>query len=371
MSQKKALVAGALIAIVAITAFTLHRMNRPPEEDVVRIGGVLPLTGDAGTFGQNTSRGAQLAVEIANAQRIGGNTRFAFVEEDSRGDAAQAVSAGTKLIDSNGVQMLIGDVTSAGTHALVPIAERNRIPLISPSASDPSFSGISPFFCRAWPSDDFEARVVGQHALDKGYGKLAFVYANTDYGVAMVDELKKVIGEDRIALSIPVERETQSFRPTVQRIVQSESDALFMVLYPEDARRFLQQLEEANVTLPILATATFEDPSLLDLKLAENVIFASPKAADDQSTHRRDFIAQYRERYGEDPGVLSDVGYDCAMILIRAYSESQSPDSIMTHIKELNSYPGVSGELSFDEQGDVLKPYGLKTVSQGAFVWLE
>lgn len=363
-----------LIALAALTVLIVAIALRPgPPTDIVRIGGVLPLTGDAGTFGQNASRGAQLAVEHANSSDKAKVIRFEFIAEDSRGDASQAVAAGRKLIDRNAVQLMIGDVTSAATHALIPIAARSNIPLVSPAASDPALSGISPTFARTWPSDDFEAKIIGDYALKQRYRRIAFIYANTDYGLAMIDEMAKVIGRDMVSLDIPLERETPSFRPTIQRVQQSDCDSLFLVLYPEDAKRFLQQLAETSLKLPILATATFEDPTLLNEPLSDRVVFASPTAPDDNSRDRSAFVREYQRRFGEKPGVLSDVGYDTAMLLIAAYvatNHDRSADSVIDYIRSLRDYSGVSGLLTFTKDGDVVKPYGLRTVKDGAFVWL-
>jgi branched-chain amino acid transport system substrate-binding protein len=373
MKTKRAVITLAVAATIIVGVLLAMYLKNGPDPNAVVIGAALPLTGDAATFGLNASRGAQLAVEHANAQDLGKGIRFAFRVEDSRGDATQAVTASQKLIDSDGAKMLIGDVTSAGTHALIPIAERAGIPLISPSASDPSLTGKSQLFSRVWPSDDYEAHVIGQYAVDHGYSHIAVVYANTDYGVAMVDEMTAALGRNRISLRTPIEREATSLRPVVERVKQSNSDAVFMVLYPEDAKRFMQQLTELQVRLPVLATATFEDSALADIENADRVVFASPRPPSEDSSARKLFQEQYHARFGEDPGVLSDTGYDAAMILIQGYvsSTDHSATAVMDHIRALKEYPGVSGSLTFDRNGDVKKPYGLKTVKNGKFTWLE
>lgn len=338
----------------------------------VTIGAVLPLTGDAGTFGKNASRGAELAVKEANVRAKNNAPKFILKVEDSRGDASEAVSATRKLIDANSARLLIGDVTSAGTHAIIPIVTRAKIPLVSPAASDPKLSGSSEFFCRVWPSDNYEAQVIGRYVGQQGLKKLAVVLANTDYGVAMVDELVKVVGQDRIALKIPVDRETQDYRPAVERIKNANPDALFLILYPEDARRLLQQLNEQQIELPILATATFEDPKLASSPGASRIVFASPVPPKEDDPGRKQFAEKYRAAFGEEPAILSDTGYDAAMILIDAYQRhGEDSSAAMKYIKSLRNYAGVSGIMTFSESGDVQKPYRLKTVRDGQFVWKE
>src|ERR1035437_6244212 len=133
------------------------------------VGAVLPMTGDAGSFGQNAARGAELAVKDANDQHLLPGRTVIFKVEDSRGTATNAISAATKLIDISHAQVLVGDVTSAGPQAIIPIITRARVPLISPAASDPALSGASVFFARDWPSDVYEAVVIGGYARSSAY----------------------------------------------------------------------------------------------------------------------------------------------------------------------------------------------------------
>ena len=227
------------------------------------------------------------------------------------------------------------------------------------------------WFARVWPSDVYEAEVIADYAMEEKFSRLAILYGNTDYGVAMVDQFKKYYPAELIAVEVPVDRETMDYRPTIQRI-KSSSSSLFMVLYPEDAKRFLQHAAEQGLSVPILATATFEDPKVLDAPGTARVVFASPAPPDESDSARADFVNAYKRAVGADPGVLSDTGYDAAMLLIEAVAKVgiQDPGEIMAYIRSLENYPGVSGSMTFDADGDVTKPYRLRTVRDGQFVWM-
>jgi branched-chain amino acid transport system substrate-binding protein len=361
---------GLLFAILSLMAVGYG--SKKPETELI-IGSVLPMTGDAGTFGQNAARGAELAIAEAMGKKLLGETRIKLLVEDSRGNPADAASAARKLTDVDGASLMIGDVTSAGTHAIVPIITKEHIPTISPAASDPALSGTSPFFARVWPSDVYEARVIGKYALAKGFSRIAVIYTNTDYGVGMVKAFRTVVPKGTIMLDIPVDRGLVDFRPTLKRIQLRGADALFAVEYPEDAKRLLGQMEEMHIELPVLGTATFEDPMVATSPGAKKVVFASPIPPDDKEALRAAFLKAYKEKYGSDPGVLSDTGYDSAAILIVAWATagSQGPKAVAQYIRGLRNYPGVSGKMSFDDKGDVQKPYGLKTVREQSFVWLD
>jgi branched-chain amino acid transport system substrate-binding protein len=359
------------ITLILFASLVACGEERPAGEKPITIGAVLPLTGEAATFGQNAARGAQLAVSEANARNE--TPQFVLKTEDSRGNPAEAVSAARKLIEADGAVALIGDVTSGGTHAIIPLITETETPLISPSASDPELSGASEFFARVWPSDVYEASVIAAYAKNQGLLPVALVYANNDYGVAMAEEFEKQLGKDGVSLKVPVDRETLDYRPVIQRLKFRRPSALMMVLYPEDALRFLQQMDEQGLALPTLATATFEDPQLLSAPGAERVVFASPLPPSDDDAARRSFVSSYKERYGEDPGVLSDTGYDSAKLLIEAILQvgAGNSRSVIERIKSMEDYAGTSGKLTFEPTGDVVKEYRLRTVRDGSFVWLE
>lgn len=337
-----------------------------------RIGAVVPLTGDAATFGNNVKEGADLAVELANSSnRLPGRT-IELRAADSRGTAADALSAAQQLTSVWHADAIIGDVTSAGTHAMLRLATDRRVPLISPAASDPALSNASPMFARLWPSDVFEVRVLAEYVRNSGLDRIVVVYANTDYGVAMSQSFAKAVGS-AVVLAIPVEREFGDYRAVLARVRRQRPDAVFQILYPEDARRFMKQMQDLGIVLPILATATFEDPQLLRAPGANRVVFASPVPASDSSPERRAFIAAFTRRYNKAPGLLADIGFDAVNLLVLAYAgeSSVSGDTAIARIRGLRNFPGASGELSFETTGDVVKPYRLRTVREGAFTWLE
>lgn len=356
----------SLFAMVMVPACA-----RSAGDSGILIGGVLPLTGDAGTFGVNASRGATLAVEQANMSKMV-SSPIAFSAEDSRGTADGAVGVARKLLDLSKARFLLGDVTSAGTQAMIPIVTDRKTILVSPAASAPALSNSSPYFFRTWPSDVYEAGVIAAYAERKAYRHIAIIYANTDYGVAMVDQFKKSIGAIAAQPVIGADRETLDYRATLQRIRATKPDALFIVLYPQDAGRLLRQAAELGIAVPILATATFEDPKLLNAPGASRVVYASPVPPDSAHGARAKFLADYKARFHVDAGVLSDTGYDSAMLLIKAYAKAgdRGPEAMMAYVKSLRDYSGVSGTMTFDSAGDVRKPYRLRTVKNGAFAWL-
>lgn len=342
---------------------------QPRSKDVIRIGGVLPLTGDAAPFGVNAERGARLAIAQANATAP---RQFLWHIEDSQGVPTNAATAARKLIDVDGVSALLGDVTSSGTQALIPIIDRAAIPLISPSASDPTLSGVSKFFARVWPSDLYEAEIIARFSATQGYTRVAVVYLNNDYGVGMIGAFENAVGASALKFKSGYDEDFSNFRPLISRMQQETIEAVFLVAFPEKAVLFMNQMDEAGLSIPVLATATIEDPSTASLSNAAQIVFASPIPPPDNTSKRQLFVNAYQEAYGEGPGVLSDAGFDCGRLLTDAYTEVGSdPVAVMAHIISRKNFDGVSGQMSFDANGDVIKDYGLKRRTAEGFNWID
>jgi len=121
--------------------------------------------------------------------------------------------------------------------------------------------------------------------------------------------------------------------------------------------------------MPILATATIEDPSVAAVASGFDISFASPAPTGNSDKTHDAFVRAYKKKYQADPGVLSDTGYDCAKILINAWRHSPDPQGVMAYIHGLKDWSGASGTLTFDRNGDVRKHYALKTVRDGKFAW--
>jgi len=353
--------------ITAGAAFSVFGCKQRQQKSLI-LGGILPLTGDGSGYGVAASNGAKLAVDLFN-RGAGAGGALRWVSEDSRGDPVAAATAARKLLDVDGATALIGDVTSAGTHALVPVATRAKVPLVSPAASDPALSGISPFFARVWPSDQYETEVLAKYAAGRGYRRIAALYSNDDYGAGFFRGFTTA-ARDRIAFSAAFPPNASDFRPLLRRVAGARADAVLLVSLPERARLLITQMNEAGVKLPILATASIEDPQIAALSSASNITFASPVPVDPNGSARRRFEVEYRRAYRTEPGVLADTGYDAANLLIAAWKTNPDPAAMMQWIRSQHGYDGASGRMSFTPQGDVVKPYRLKRGGAGGFNWI-
>lgn len=375
MSKRGLIILAALMAgFVAVFAIWRTMGHRPGD---ITLGVVLPLTGDGAKYGESARRAIDLAFSELNARGGIKGKQLRLVYEDSQGAPTNGVSALQKLITANHVPAVIGDLFSSVTLAMAPVAERNRVVLLSPTSSAPKITEAGDYIFRNAASDVFEGSVMGEAARDRlGVSRVAILYINNDYGVGIVDIFRKrfttrggtIIAEEAFAQG------ATDFRAQLTKIATAHPDAIYLVGYKELGQA-LKQAGELRVKTSILSTVMFEDPEILTVAghAAEGVIY-SARAYDPESNDPtiRTFVSTFKARYGEVPDIFAAYSYDAARIMVHAIElGGPTGDGIKNALYSIKDFPGVTGPTTFDENGDVTQPAFLKTVREGKFGWLE
>lgn len=338
----------------------------------ISIGVLVPLTGAAASYGQNSQRGAELALQEFRAANPSVKVRLQV--EDSRGEASVGVNAAQKLVEIDGVTAVMGDVTSGVTLAVAPLMNERKIPLVSPGASAPKVSDAGDFVFRTWPSDTFEAGAIATYIKNAKFKKkLAILRVNNEYGMAMEAALRSQLGSDvKISLAESFDQGTRDLRTQLLKIKKSGAGALFFIGFPEAAVVLGSSYSAVGLSLPIFATSGFEDPQVPEKTggVLNGTIYAKPLA---QSVASGTFKENYKKSFGIDAGITSDTAYDATMLILKAVASaiasnhSVTGETIRDYLLHVRDYVGASGVLSFDANGDVVKPIGLFSLRDGHY----
>jgi branched-chain amino acid transport system substrate-binding protein len=366
----------ALILSVSLSACTPEQNGESSTAaGSVRVGLLVPLTGGAASYGQNARKGAELALQEFRTAHP--EFRIDLRTEDSRGEPQAGNIAASKLINAEGVVAIIGDVTSSVTLAAAPLANERRVPLVSPGASDPKVTGAGEYVFRTWPSDVFEAGTMAKRMAESGIKRLAVVHINNDYGKAWEQALAARLRTVEPAVEVvrvePFEQGAREMRAQLGRLRNAAPDALLFVGYPESAVTLGTSLSNVGWRIPIFASSAIEDPQVSERvgTVLEGTVYTRPLTATTQRHSR--FVEAYRAAYGEDPGVVAAEAYDAMSLVLGAAAaahdagEAVTGESIQRRLRQTRDYDGASGLLSFDENGDVVKPVGFYTLRGGRF----
>lgn len=367
-----------LIAIIIFTLLVFSFGCAKKEEKEIKIGAILPLTGDAAEWGNNTKNGIDLAVEKINDSGGINGKKIKILYEDTQGTPQNGVAAIQKLINIENIQAVIDDSMSSVTLAMAPIAEKNKVVLLSTGSTSPKISGLGKYIFRIWNSDDLEGKIAAKFMFNELKAKNAAIfYINNDYGKGLEDVVKKEF-ENLGGKILTIDNFNQSdadFKTQLTKIKGIRPEIVYLVGYPKEISLILKQSAELRTNFKIVGTVTFEDPNIVKLagNAANGVIYPYPVESDKSDKTVSEFLSSYNIKYSKKPGITCDVGYDAVNMLSTAIklSNSTKGKDIQKGLTMLKDFHGASGIMTFDKNGDVNKPIEMKTIQNGKFLWLK
>jgi len=361
-----------LVTILMAAAFFNFGCGKKEKE--IKIGVLMPLTGGQAKYGESVKHGIDLAIkERKNAGGIEGRAVTA-VYEDYQGTPERAVSGIQKLITINKVKVIIGAFGSSATLAVAPIAEKNKVVLLSPSSSSPKITDAGDFIFRNEISEVYGAKRSAELYYEAGFTKVGILYINNDYGVGVKDITKQVYDslKGTVTAAESFDEDATDFRTQLLKIEKSNSQTILIVGYKEMIQ-ILKQIKELGIKRQLLSTPMFEDPEIIEKvrDLANGVIYTyyGTYFPESQLEIVRKFVTQFKSEYGIEPSYYAALAYDATKILIQAITKGgYDAIKIKNALYQIKDFPGVTGSTSFDQNGDVIKPVILKTVRSQKFV---
>ncbi|MDC9723301.1 MAG: ABC transporter substrate-binding protein [Urechidicola sp.] len=355
------------IGLLFITTFLLLAGCWGDDEDkkeVVKIGAILPFTGDAAIYGENTKKGILLGLENINKQLAKQNKEIKVIFEDSKAEAKTGVAGVRKLINTDKVVAIIDDSVSAVTLAVAPIIEKNKVVLLATGATAPAITGAGEYVFRLWNSDTLEGKVVAQYTDNIIKAKqVAILYINNAYGVGLRDVFKSSY-KGQIVSEQAFDQGSTNLKTLLQKIKGKSLDMIYLVAYPKEAGVIFEQAKAIALNTKWFGTVAIAEEKLLNntKKLGINLYYPSPEKVNNDAA--RDFTAQYKKKYKDKPPLLADVGYDAITMIGNAVLNSKNTTG--TAIKNIfNKLPKknmASGVIEFDKNGDVNKPINIKSL---------
>lgn len=323
-----------------------------------KIGVMLPTSGDVAEYGKGALGGVELAHKLINMDNI------ELVLEDSQCDGKAAVNSINKLISVENVVAIIGELCSSATLAAAPVAEENHVVLISPASTSPKITEAGDYIFRTIPTDARQGVFAAELISDEGYDKLATLYPNEDYGKGFSEVIEKSFIEmgGKVVRSESFERGSTDVRSQLTKIKRSNPDVLFLISNsPDAAIAALRQIKELGITAALYGSEGLKADSIAQADGAEGLVITSVNPGSTE------FSDNHNAEFGRDPGPFAAQGYDAYMALAKAIEDGATTgEEIKNKLYEI-SFTGVTGEVEFDENGDVGGSYDIYKVIDGQF----
>jgi branched-chain amino acid transport system substrate-binding protein len=366
--QRQFFIATVLAALV-LTMSCGPKLN--PNE--IRIGEYGALTGALATFGTSTRDGIQLAIEEANAAGgINGKTLKVVVLDD-QGKPEEAAVAVTKLITEDKVQVVLGEVASSISLAAAPICQSHKIPMISPSSTNPKLTQTGDYIFRVCFIDPFQGQVMADFSMNQLKAKTAAVLRDqkNDYSMGLADFFIQRFKEKggTIVIDQSYVAGDVDFKSQLTNIRAQKPDVIFVPGYYGEVGLVAQQARELGIKVPILGGDGWESPKLFEIggKALDGCYYSTHFSPDSTDPKVKDYVQKFKTRFGYAPDGLATLGYDAGGVLVAALKNSKSLDEadIRDAIAATKNYLGATGSITLDADRNAVKSAVVLKISGG------
>ena len=345
----------------------------------IKIGLLAPLSGQVPTFGLSNKEGAELAVKEWNEKGGVLGKKIELIIADSQCSPDPAVNAANKLIDQDGVRLIVGETCSSASIPVAEIVNQKKVLQISPTSTNFSVTvdanGVTrPFTFRACFIDPFQGLVMAKFATGKGY-KTAFIMFDqgNDYVRGLAEAFEKaftelggtVVGKESYTSS------DTDFSAILTKVAESNAEVLYLPDYYNIVNLVGAQAKDKGVTAVMMGGDGW-DSSDLDVKAADGGFYSTHYDPGDT----RPIVQQWLKAYGaaykdaqgnpKVPDALATLAYDATNLLIASVEKAGTEDP--TKVAEAMAaikWEAVSGTITFDAQHNPIKSAAVIGVANG------
>lgn len=364
------------ILLVGLLSFACQR-GASSGGDKVRIGVLMPLTGDTANFGISSSNAIRMAAdEMNNGGGINGK-QIELLVEDDRSDPTEAANIATKFVSQDDVHAILGEVGSTRTLAAAPIAQNAKIPMLTPSSTNVEITRKGNYIFRSCFIDTVQGPAIAQFAVKSLNAKRAalMIDRRNDYSTGLEKAITDVyvpLG-GVIVVTQSYQAGDQDFNAQITSIKGANPDVVFVPGYYGDVALFAKQARDKGLTAPLVGGDGWDSPTLYQIGGAalDGSYFTNHYSSYDPDPRVQKFVNDYRKRYGVVPDALAATGYDAALIMFDAIKRAGSLDgaAIRDALAATRNFPGVTGMVTFNENRDAVKPIiMIKIEAGGRFV---
>lgn len=365
----------------------------------IKVGSAGGITGPIAELVAAIVKGREVATEHINSSGglLNGDT-LKMVLGDSACDPKAAVDTGNKLVNVEQVVAIVGPSCSGATNGMVQaVTIPAGVVVVSDSATAPSITSLADndTVFRVAPSDAYQGLAIAKLVNEAGLKKVAVTYANDDYnaGIAkvFVEEFKKMGGE--VTAEQAHEPNKPSYRAELSTLSQGEPEALALFAYYGSSGITIikNSLENALFDKFYAADGMF-DVSVINQIGADNLrgkITITQASSDFDDLSYKAFAEEYAKTGGDPAAPYAAHGYDATFLMALAIEKAGAADrskigpalrevanapgevirpgewakakQLIAEGKDVN-YEGASGNVDFDENGDVGGVFGVNVV---------
>lgn len=344
----------------------------------IKIGVVLPYSGQYAGFGEEGKLGINQAVSEAHNQ-YGDKINVQVLYEDSKGEGADAVRAFRKLADNDKVNAVIGEVLSSNTLAIAPVADELKVPLVVPASTNADITKAGKYTIRVCFLDPEQGVVLANYVWnDLKIKRVAILMdKGSDYSVGLADAFKKsfaklggvVVGESVVGQNDP------NIGPQLVKVKNWAPDAVFLPLEYPRAAQIMRQAKNSGMKLTFFGGDAWSSPKLFEMggNAVNGAYITAHFAPDSTNEAVKTFVQSFVKTNGVKPSNMSALSYDAAKMIIQAAmtKNDASRESLHNTLFAIRDFHGATGNITIKPNGDAVKDIVILKIANNQFNYVK
>ena len=345
----------------------------------IKVGYYGDLSGRTSNFGQSTKNGVMMAAdEINKAGGIKGR-QIQILSEDDEGRPEKAATVVTKLIDQDRVIALLGEVASGNSLAAAPKAQAAKVPMISPSSTNPAVTQVGDYIFRVCFIDPFQGEVMAKFAANTLHAKKAAIMEdfNSPYSRGLTEffesSFKKLGGQ--VITKQSYTQGDRDYKGQLTSIRSANPDVIYVPGYYGEVGVIAKQAKQLGINVPLLGGDGWDAPQLFELggEALNGDYISNHYSVEDPSPAIQKFVGDFNSRYNIKPDALAALGYDAMRVLADAIKRAGTTNGpkLRDAIAATKDFPGVTGVITINGERNAVKSAVVLKIQDGKFVYQE
>lgn len=342
-------------------------------ENDLKIGIDLPLSGNLASYGKLTLDGVKMKVdEINNAGGIDGK-KIRLVIEDNKGDTAEARNVFRKLTSSYKVPVVLGPITSSCSLAMKRDAEVTKIPFVTPTATNDKVTAANPYVFRACFNDSFQGKILANYAAKSKMVKTAAIMidSNSDYSKGLAQTFKDtfIAAGGAIVAEETYRQKDIEFGIQLKKIKDSNAEIIFIPGLQPEVPLIIKQAKALDLKSSFCGADGWDNDIVINGSgdNIEGSFIVAAFSLEDKRPAVQKFLADYEKLHpGKKPGTFTALGYDAATMIIDAFKHGSKAEEIKTALSSIRNLELVTGKATVTQEGDLEKNAVILEIKKGS-----
>jgi branched-chain amino acid transport system substrate-binding protein len=352
MNKKVLAVLGAVVVVVIGAVVFLNRDNE--KQEVIKIGAILPLTGNIAFLGETGRNGLSIAEDYINTNDLlYSGQKIKFVFSDGMGVPKTSINALNHLLDIEKIKIVFSIVSSVDV-SFVPIQKVKRFLFIS-HATHPALSSVDTLFFRHSPTVEQEVDILKQYVANE-ISATSLLNMSDDYGIAFANLAIQegfIMPENIFTFNLT----DQDFRTFCMRVIQRNPSKIIICGNGKELYKIINALIQLGYKSEIITTLGFKVGGAFEQvkNTAEFTYIDFKRPTID--TQYSNVLTEYKNKYNKDMNVNEMIFFNSVLLLVEAINKSTDPyniDEIAKILSNTKSFQGLGENTSITETNDIL-----------------